>query len=134
MVRFLGSGNGASSLQNTQLMAANGGCQVCAPYAVLRNYKYKVKLTPGKDKKGKVVKSIREHFVRNAAGAHGMRMRTCALGTPCAYYAQHTWQQRRGGERRTQQRRGRINLITTRGRPDCAHACAHAQRSTPRSA
>ncbi|KAL4171213.1 hypothetical protein KRP22_009311 [Phytophthora ramorum] len=35
---------------------------MCAPYASLTKYKYKVKLTPGSQKKGKAAKQAMEHF------------------------------------------------------------------------
>ncbi|CAI5707598.1 unnamed protein product [Peronospora farinosa] len=35
---------------------------MCAPYAALTKYKYKVKLTPGSQKKGKAAKQAMEHF------------------------------------------------------------------------
>ncbi|KAG7388455.1 hypothetical protein PHYPSEUDO_012516 [Phytophthora pseudosyringae] len=35
---------------------------MCAPYASLAKYKYKVKLTPGSQKKGKAAKQAMEHF------------------------------------------------------------------------
>jgi len=37
---------------------------VCAPYDTLRDYKYKVKVIPGTEKKGKAVKSCIELFLR----------------------------------------------------------------------
>ncbi|EQB60314.1 rna-binding protein [Vairimorpha apis BRL 01] len=36
---------------------------VCAPYKVLQNYKYKVRLLPGKEKKGKIVQNIMKGFI-----------------------------------------------------------------------
>lgn len=39
---------------------------VCAPYFAMQSYKYKVKLTPGTGKKGKVGKSAKEIFTRMA--------------------------------------------------------------------
>eukprot|EP01047_Picozoa_sp_COSAG01_P029855 COSAG01_NODE_2062_length_8513_cov_8.566556_5_plen_174_part_00 len=37
---------------------------MCAPWVALQSFKYKVKLTPGKMKKGKAVKQIRENMLR----------------------------------------------------------------------
>lgn len=39
-----------------------GVMAVCAPYATLLKYKYKVKLTPGTMKRGKCLKTIIELF------------------------------------------------------------------------
>lgn len=44
---------------------------VCAPYCVLKDFKYKVKLTPGTQKKGKAVKQAMELFTRDAGGSGG---------------------------------------------------------------
>jgi len=37
---------------------------VCAPYDTLRDYKYKVKLIPGNEKKGKAIKMCMDIFFR----------------------------------------------------------------------
>eukprot|EP00698_Gefionella_okellyi_P000468 TRINITY_DN10423_c0_g1_i1.p1 TRINITY_DN10423_c0_g1~~TRINITY_DN10423_c0_g1_i1.p1 ORF type:complete len:1065 (-),score=298.79 TRINITY_DN10423_c0_g1_i1:68-3262(-) len=42
---------------------------VCAPYSALHSYKYKVKLTPGKQKKGKAVQASMAYFARSVDGA-----------------------------------------------------------------
>lgn len=41
---------------------------VCAPYSALASYKYKVKLTPGGQKKGKAAKQAHGIFVGSASG------------------------------------------------------------------
>lgn len=41
---------------------------VCAPYHVLSQYKYRVKLTPGSVKRGKASKQCVEMFTRNEEG------------------------------------------------------------------
>eukprot|EP00835_Amoeboradix_gromovi_P001083 NODE_43_length_28809_cov_0.237200.p2 type:complete len:830 gc:universal NODE_43_length_28809_cov_0.237200:15161-12672(-) len=41
------------------------GVAVCAPYDVMKNYKYKVKLTPGTEKKGKSAKTAMQLFLAN---------------------------------------------------------------------
>lgn len=41
------------------------GMVVCAPYSALSNYKYKVKLTPGTQKKGKACKQAMHLFVQS---------------------------------------------------------------------
>ena len=38
---------------------------VCGPYSIFQNYKYKVKLTPGVQKKGKAAKQAMEVFARH---------------------------------------------------------------------
>jgi hypothetical protein len=38
---------------------------MCGPYSVFGNWKYKMKLTPGTQKKGKAVKQAIEVFMRN---------------------------------------------------------------------
>jgi NFACT protein C-terminal domain len=37
---------------------------VCAPYAVLAGYRYKAKLTPGSQKRGKAARQVPGHCVR----------------------------------------------------------------------
>jgi len=37
---------------------------VCAPYETLRDYKFKVKVIPGNEKKGKAVKTCLETFLK----------------------------------------------------------------------
>ncbi|KAG1696435.1 hypothetical protein DVH05_018566 [Phytophthora capsici] len=53
---------------------------MCAPYASLTKYKYKVKLTPGSQKKGKAAKQAMEHFFasnlkdeKDASKSNGLR-------------------------------------------------------------
>jgi len=41
---------------------------VCAPYSVLSQYKYRVKLTPGSVKRGKASKQAVEMFLQNEGG------------------------------------------------------------------
>ncbi|KII68681.1 Nuclear export mediator factor NEMF [Thelohanellus kitauei] len=45
------------------------GIMVCAPYATLSTYKYKVKLTPGTTKRGKAIKAATAFFL-NAKGSN----------------------------------------------------------------
>jgi len=37
-----------------------------APYSTIQAYKYKVKLTPGTQKRGRVAKTIKDLFMKNA--------------------------------------------------------------------
>jgi hypothetical protein len=41
---------------------------VCSPYLSMKNFKYKVKLTPGSAKKGKAIKQIMDIFIRSKEG------------------------------------------------------------------
>ena len=41
---------------------------VCAPWSAVQSYKYRVKLTPGKMKKGQAVKQIRDIMLKNREG------------------------------------------------------------------
>ena len=52
---------------------------VCAPYSVLAGYKYKVKLTPGTQKKGKAAKQAAALF---SAAAASQRERELILAMP----------------------------------------------------
>merc|ERR1711924_334559 len=45
----------------------NFAIPVCAPYAAVMNYRFKVKVTPGNDKCGKAVKSTMQIFEKTAA-------------------------------------------------------------------
>jgi predicted ribosome quality control (RQC) complex YloA/Tae2 family protein len=58
--RLTGNPNSEDTLLNAML--------VCAPYASLQNYKYKVKLTPGTMKKGKAAKLTLQLFSKVAQG------------------------------------------------------------------
>ena len=40
---------------------------VCAPYSALNGYKFRVKLTPGRQKKGKAARSAMEMLMRGTA-------------------------------------------------------------------
>ena len=42
---------------------------MCAPWTALQSFKYKVKLVPGKEKKGKAVKLIKDIMMQQAAGS-----------------------------------------------------------------
>ncbi|KRZ27456.1 Nuclear export mediator factor NEMF [Trichinella pseudospiralis] len=46
---------------------------VCAPYAALNNYKFKVKLTPGTTKKGKAIKTAIDLFMHDRTAWPGLR-------------------------------------------------------------
>ncbi|KRZ95307.1 Nuclear export mediator factor Nemf [Trichinella sp. T8] len=46
---------------------------VCAPYAALSNYKFKVKLTPGTTKKGKAIKTAIDLFMQDRTAWPGLR-------------------------------------------------------------
>ncbi|OUC45308.1 hypothetical protein D917_08516, partial [Trichinella nativa] len=46
---------------------------VCAPYAALSNYKFKVKLTPGTTKKGKAIKTAIDLFMQDRTALPGLR-------------------------------------------------------------
>ncbi|CAH2244834.1 jg23045 [Pararge aegeria aegeria] len=46
---------------------------VVAPYSSLHNYKYKVKLTPGTNKRGKAAKTAVQVFLRDKAGSNRER-------------------------------------------------------------
>ena len=42
------------------------GIPMLAPYSTIQAYKYKVKLTPGTQKRGRVQKTIKDLFMKNA--------------------------------------------------------------------
>ena len=53
---------GTPSRKDTLLFAV----PMLAPYSTIQSYKYKVKITPGTQKRGRVQKTIRELYIKNA--------------------------------------------------------------------
>lgn len=51
---------------------------VCAPYAVMAGYKFKVKLTPGSQKKGKAAKQAVALFTSSATSRERELIQVCS--------------------------------------------------------
>lgn len=66
----------SSPLDGDELLHA---VPVCAPYSVLASYKYKVKLTPGTQKKGKAAKQAIALFNASASARERELIQACEV-------------------------------------------------------
>lgn len=63
------AGQKTASKRHARAVLRSGVPQMCAPWTALQSFKYKVKLVPGKEKKGKAVKLIKDIMMQQAAGS-----------------------------------------------------------------